>query len=86
MTKCSVIILKEEIMTTTTTNREFLRQFKTLKEKLISGSIEKIIVPQKNGVNLSISIERKESPFKSLVKKVKKKPLSNIVRPSEDIF
>ncbi len=68
------------------TNREFLRRFKDLKRELISGSVQRIIVPQKGGVNLSISVEHAETPFSSLVFKVRRKPLNNIIRPSEDLF
>lgn len=69
------------------TNRELLREYKILKEKLISGEVKEITVPQANGMVLRIEVVAKEeTPFQRMVRRVKEKPFKNLNRPEEDLF
>lgn len=73
-------------MTITTTNRELLRNYKKLKDKLVNGEVNEVIIPQKNGLEMRIRIEKHAAPMEKLLKIIKEKPLKLIVRPNEDIF
>jgi len=73
-------------MVKTTNNRELLRNYKSLKEQLIRGELEEIIVPQKEGVVIKLTVEKIASPFEELICKVKEQPLTGIRRPEEDLF
>lgn len=73
-------------MTITTTNRDLLRNFKKLKEKLLSGSLDEVVVVQKGGMVIRIYADKKLSPFQELLKLVEKKPLKGLKRPREDII
>lgn len=67
------------------TNRGLLRDFKSVKEKLLSGEVKNVRVRQVGGEVLNISLERKVTKFQSLVKRVREKPLI-VRRPEEDLF
>lgn len=73
-------------MTVTVTNRDLLRNYKSLKDRLISGELDQVVILQNNNVDLKISVERKLTPFEQLVEMVKKKPILNVKRPDRDIF
>ncbi len=71
------------------TNRELLREYKTLKEKLMSGEVHEITIPQSNGDVLKVVVVREfrnETPFQRMVRRVKEKPFKNLNRPEEDLF
>lgn len=67
-------------------NRELLREYKVWKEKLLSGEIQEIQIPQKGGEILQISILNKKTPFEKLCDMIEKKPLPKIERPKFDLF
>ena len=66
-------------------NRELLRNFKALKEKLLSGEVKEVIIPQGDKVQLKIVIEKSKTPFRELADIVKTNPVK-LCRPKEDIF
>jgi len=68
------------------TNRELLRNYKEIKIKLLSGELEEVIVPQKEGSVLKITAEKEETPFERMRKAIKKRPITYIKRPEEDLF
>lgn len=73
-------------MTVTITNRELLRNYKDLKERLINGEIEEVVIPQKLGVIVKIVVEKEKTSFEKLLEKISAKPLKNLKRPEEDII
>ncbi len=73
-------------MTTTVTNRDLLRNYKNLRNRLISGELEEIDVPQKNGMVIKFHLEMPQTPMQKLLKMVKDKPLKGIKRPTWDII
>ncbi|MBI4235440.1 hypothetical protein HY604_04015 [Candidatus Peregrinibacteria bacterium] len=68
------------------TNRELLRRYKELKNKLVNGEVDEVAVPQKDGMIIKIRIEKKKTPMQELLEMVEKKPLKGIKRPEEDLF
>lgn len=67
-------------------NRDLLRKYKDLREKLINGEVDEIVVPQKGDSFIKISLVKNLSPYQQLAKKLKIKPLKNLERPNEDIL
>jgi hypothetical protein len=67
-------------------NRELLRNYKTLKEKLIRGYIDEITIPQPEGLILKVVVETPETVAEKWLKKVKKIKPIYIERPEEDLF
>ena len=71
------------------TNRELLREYKMLKEKLMSGEVDEIRIPQSNGEVLKVFVVKEaknETPFQRMVRRIKKKSYPNLKRPEEDLF
>ncbi len=69
------------------TNRQFLREFKNLKKKLIKGEVDQISINQpKEGVILEVVVRRPTTPFQRFLQRVKEHGPIHIVRPEEDIF
>lgn len=66
-------------------NRDLLRRYRELKDKLINGEIDEISVPQKNQFIIKISLEKDQTPFEKMLSKIKKEPLK-LKRPEEDII
>lgn len=73
-------------MNLTITNRELLREFKSLKNKLINGDVEEILIPQNDNSTIKISLIQKKTPFLELLDKVKNKPMKTLKRPEIDLF
>lgn len=73
-------------MTITTTNRDLLRNYKKLKDKLMNGEVEEVIVLQGKDVVIKLVVQRKLTPFQQLVEMVRKKPILNVERTEQDIF
>ncbi len=73
-------------MNLTVTNRDLLRKYKELKNKLMNGEIEHIIVPQSGNVVIKLSVEKKKTPMMELLEMIKKRPLKGLKRPEEDII
>jgi len=67
-------------------NRQLLRRYKELREKLVSGEVDEIRIPQKNGAILKIVVERKGETLGDLLKEIRKNPIKGLKRPEEDIF
>lgn len=68
-------------------NRQFLRNYKVLKNKLLKGKIEAIVIPQPSGQLLKlILIKSNEHSFEHFLKKVKRHPFKDLKRPVEDII
>lgn len=67
------------------TNRDLLRNYKDLKGKLLSGEVEEIVIPQKDGKVIRMTVTQEETPIERFLRKVKKHPL-HIERPDQDIF
>ena len=68
------------------TNRELLRNYRNLKEKLLNGDIDSIIIPQSSGVIVKLTIEKNQTPFERMTKIILANPFKNIKRPKEDII
>lgn len=69
------------------TNRQFLREFKSLKKKLIKGEVDKISInQQKEGVVLDVVVRASTTPFERQLQMIKKFGPFKIVRPEEDLF
>lgn len=68
------------------TNRELLRNYKDLKDRLVSGQVQQIRIEQRDGTVLKFTVEKKaQTPFESLIEYVKKNPVY-VERPPEDLF
>lgn len=69
------------------TNRQFLREFKNLKKKLIKGEVDQISINQpKEGVILKVVVEAPTTPFQRQLQWLKKHGPIHIERPEEDLF
>lgn len=66
--------------------REFMRNFKALREGLKRGEFEEIHVEERNGYILRVLSKPVKTPFESFVEAVKKRPLKGLRRPKEDLF
>jgi len=73
-------------MNLTVTNRELLRNYKELKEKLVKGDVEEIVIPQDRGFVIKISVQKELTPMQKLIKMVKEKPILNVKRSRQDMF
>lgn len=73
-------------MTLTVSNRDLLRNYRQLKDKLISGELDEVIVTQKGGMTMKICLVHVVTPMEKLLKMVKEKPLKGIKRPKWDII
>lgn len=73
-------------MNLTVTNRDLLRRYKELKNKLMNGEINQIIVPQSGNIVIKLSVEKKKTPMQELLEMIKKRPIKNVRRPEEDII
>ncbi len=68
-------------------NRELLRDYKSLKEKLMKGEITEIQVQQKGtGKIIKISIEKEKTPFERQLERLEKQGPIQIERPKADLF
>lgn len=68
-------------------NRNLLRDYKSLKNKLMRGQVSFIDVPQKDGTVLRITVLSKESRAERWLNKIATlPPLTYVQRPEEDIF
>lgn len=80
-----VILL--DSMVITVNNRELLRDYKSLKEKLMKGEVSEIRVPQKGTDQMiRITLEKKKTPFEDLMEWAQKNGPIEIERPEADIF
>ena len=68
------------------TNRDLLRRYKELKNKLINGEVEEIIISQKGDKVIKITMEKKKTPMQELFDMIERKPLKGLKRPKEDLF
>lgn len=73
-------------MNVVVSNRDLLRKYKELKDKLVSGEIEEVEIEQKNNVVIKMYAEKKMTSMEKLLKMIKEKPLKGIKRPEQDIF
>lgn len=67
-------------------NRDLLRNYKTLKMKLLRGQIAEITVLQPEGRVIKMVVESPQTMAEKWLKKVKKMHPIYIERPSEDLF
>lgn len=67
------------------TNRELLRNYREIKEKLLNGDVKEVVIPQKGSVKLKISVEKQKTPYQQLRELIRKHPI-HITRPEEDII
>ena len=67
-------------------NRELLRQYKALKEKLLSGEVKELSIPQKNGMTIKITVEKEKTQFEILNEMIDKNPVKDVKRPEADLF
>lgn len=73
-------------MNLTINNREMLRNYKSLKNRLVKGQIKQILIEQKDGTVLKLIVEKKaKTPFQSLLEHIKRHPVL-VERPQEDLF
>lgn len=68
------------------TVRELLRGFGEVKKLFLDMKVQTVYVPIGKHERLKLSLEREETPFVQLLKKVEKRPLKGIKRPSQDLF
>ena len=74
-------------MALTITNRELLRNYKSLKARLVKGHIQQILIKERDGTVYEFSIKEKaQTPFERLAEHVRKHPIKGIKRPEEDLF
>lgn len=73
-------------MTIKVTNRDLLRNYKDLKQRLLSGELDEILIPQASGLSIKLQVVRQKTPFKQLLSRVEKKPFKNLARSEEDII
>ena len=73
-------------MNLTINNRELLRNYKSLKMKLLSGEIDEILIPQGDTKVIKITIEEELSPNQRFLKMVKEHGPIHITLPEGDIF
>lgn len=68
------------------TNRDLLRKYKELKEHLLNGDVDEIVVPQKGNIILKITLQKEKTPFEKMMERILEKPCKNLKRPEEDII
>jgi len=68
------------------TTREFLRNFKQLREQLKHGEIQEIRIIQKDGYALHVMGDTPKTCAQRFIEKIKKSKPIYIARPEEDIF
>lgn len=76
-------------MNLTVTNRELLRNYKSLKEKLLQKKVQVIEVELDEDHLLEIKLKRKKRPqtaFERACEMVKERPFKNLKRPEADLF
>jgi hypothetical protein len=73
-------------MNQTITNRRLLRDYKTIKNQLMSGEIQEVLIPQKDGVTLKLSIEQSASPARRMMDFAQKNTKRNFKRPEQDLW
>lgn len=73
-------------MKVTITNRELLRNYKNLKERLMNGEIQEVVIPQKTGVTIKIIAQKEMTSFERMTQKILAKPFKDLKRPEEDII
>lgn len=66
--------------------REFLRNFKTLTNKLEKGEVNEILIEKKNGGHFKVVVEMPTTPFERQLLWIKKHGPFHIERPEEDLF
>lgn len=67
-------------------NRDLLRNYKTLKMKLLRGQIAEITILQPEGKVIKMIAESPQTVAEKWLKKVKKMAPIYIERPQEDLF
>lgn len=76
-------------MTITINNRELLRNYKELKNKLLQKKVDVIEVELDEDTLLEIKLKRKKrakTPFERLCEQIEKHPIKGIKRPEADLF
>lgn len=73
------------------TNRDLLRDYKSLKNRLMRGEIQHIFIPQDSDISLKLSIHKKKPKEHSadyFFDRLKKHPslYKGLKRPEEDII
>ncbi len=68
-----------------TTNRELLRNYREIKEKLLRGEIKEINIAQREGVWLTMLVKRPQTSFEELLEMIEEEPIY-AQRPKEDII
>lgn len=73
-------------MTQTITTRDFLRENRRWRSKLVSGVVDFLNIPIPEGGTLKITYEAALTPFDRLMEMIRKKPWKGLKRPKQDIF
>ncbi len=68
-----------------TTNRELLRNYREMKEKLLRGELKEINICQREGVWLTLLVKRPKTSFLELLEMIEEKPI-HVKRPKEYII
>jgi hypothetical protein len=71
------------------TNRELLRNYKALKNKLLQKKVDMIEVKLDEDHMLEIKLrkrKRAKTPFERLLEDIQKHPIKGIKRPEADLF
>lgn len=76
-------------MNLTVSNRELLRNYKALKNKLLQNKVQVIEVELDEDHLLEIKLKRKkrpQTPFEVACEMIREKPFKNLKRPEADLF
>lgn len=76
-------------MNLTVTNRELLRNYKVLKNKLLQNKVQVIEVELDEDHLLEIRLKRKkrpQTPFEVACAMIREKPFKHLKRPEADLF
>ncbi|QQR54440.1 hypothetical protein IPG41_04530 [Candidatus Peregrinibacteria bacterium] len=74
-------------MPLTVNNRELLRNYKTLKGKLLRGEVSEIAVKQGKGKIITLKVKKTtQSAFEHTLELIEKHSFSHLKRPEADLF
>ncbi len=82
----SILSLNNNTIFMKVKTREFLRNFKTLTNKLEKGELSEILIEKKNGGHFRVVVQAQTTPFEHSLQMIKEFGPFQIVRPEEDLF
>lgn len=75
-------------MVQTINNRDIQRNFKHWREQLLTGEAEELLIPQKDGRQIKITVvsTSNETSAQRFIRHCRENPLKDLKRPNEDLF